>query len=112
MLDMEEVTKDIDLSHKEKLIIDQLDSNDYLYTQTFNFIYNHYLVNFLMSKSNHFLVLKAVYLEKIDFPKWKLANYCNISKTSLYDYRNDIINCFYTCLKENIAIKEISNTKG
>ncbi len=112
MLVMKSHTKDRELTKKEKIIIDQINSNNQLYIKTFNFIYNHYFINYLMAKSNHFLVLKAVYIEKIDFPKWKLAHYCNISKTSLFDYRNDIINCFYTCLKENIAIKEISATKG
>lgn len=105
-------TKDRELTGKEKIIIDQLDANNYLYTKTFNFLYKHYFVNYIMSKSNHFLVLKAVYIEKIDFPKWRLANHCNVSKTCLFDYRNEIIDCFYTCLKENIAINEISFTKG
>lgn len=105
-------TKDRQLTKKEKHIINLLNSNDTLCLKTFNLVYSHYLINFLMSKSNHFLVLKAIYLDGIDFPKWSLANYCNISRTALFNYRNDIIDCFYTCLNENIVTAEISATKG
>ena len=109
---MNPLTKDRELTKKEKRIINLLSSNDNLYIRTFNLVYNHYLIDYLMSKSNHFIVLKAIYLDKISFPKWALANYCNISRSSLFDYRNDIIDCFYTCLKGNIATEEISTTKG
>ena len=109
---MNPYTKDRELTKKEKRIINLLHSNDNLYIKTFTLVYNHYWINYLMAKSNHFLVLKAIYLDKITFPKWALANYCNISRTTLFDYRNDIINCFDTCLKENIATEEISATKG
>ena len=105
-------TKDRELSKKEKRIINLLLSNDSLYAKTFALVHNHYLINYLMAKSNHYLVLKAIYLDKINFPKWALANHCNISRTTLFDYRNDIINCFETCLKENITMEEISTTKG
>lgn len=109
---MKHSTKDRQLTQKENHIINLLSANDTLYIKTFDLVYNHYLINFLMSKSNHFLVLKAVYVEKVPFAKWSLANYCHISKSTLFDYRNDIIDCFHMCLKENIVTEESSATKG
>lgn len=109
---MKTPTKERELSQEENLIISFINSDSKLHIKTFALVYNHYMINYLMFKSNHLIVLKAIYLENHNVPKWALANYCNMSKTTFYDYRHDIIDCFYTCLKENIALEELSLTKG
>ena len=106
---MKHFTNDTGLSKIEysikKLIISEKHFSD-----IFNFIYKHYLIDYSMKKSNIFLVLKAIYIENINMPAWKIADYCYISRTSLFDYRHEIIDCFYTCLNQNIIFEEIALT--
>ena len=99
------------LRDKENYIINSIKS-DQLFFDNFLFLYKHYLLNFRMGKSNHFPVLKAIYIENLNLPAWKLAYHCNISRTVLFDYRNDIIDCFYFCLNNNIIFEEVAFTKG
>ena len=108
---MEIITKERDLTKHEN-IIKNLIASDKRYADAFHLVYNHYRLDYLMGKSNYFLVLKAVYIENINLSKWKLAQYCKVSRTSLFDYRHDIIKFFYTCLNEIIINKDIAVTKG
>ncbi len=112
MIAMKRTTKDRVLTAKETHIENLINSGDKRYLDAFNFVYQHYQVDYLMNKSNHFLVFKAIYIKKLKLPKWKMALYCHVSRTTLFVYRHDIIDCFYTCINENVATEEISITKG
>ena len=109
---MGKFTKDRELTRKENLIKELVYSNDKCYYDTFKSVYNYYRLDYLRGKSNYFLVLNAIYIENVKLPHWELANYCNVSKTTLYDYRHEIIDCFYTCLNNNVVFEEIAITKG
>ena len=109
---MEKFTKDRKLTKKENLIKKLITSNDCRYYETFYLIYNYYRLDYLRGKSNYFLVFNAIYIENKKLSHWNLADYCHVSKTSLYDYRHEIIDFFYTCLNYNITMKEVAITKG
>ena len=109
---MKKLTKERNLASKETVIKNLINSNDKFSVDAFNFIYNHYRLDYLIGKSYYFLVLKAIYIENVDLPKWKLAQYCNVSRTTLFEYRHEIIDCFYTCLKERITLGELAITKN
>lgn len=99
---MEFFTKDASLKEKES-VIKNLIKNDNKVAQTiFYNIYHHFLLEYEMQKSNQFTVFCAIYVNDINVPAWKLANHCNVSRTTLFNYRNDIIKYFETCLDKKI----------
>ncbi len=108
---MEKFTKDRELTRKENLIKDLIRTNDQYY-EVFTLLYNYYRLDYLRGKSNYFLVFKAIYIENIKLKHWNYADYCHVSKTTLYDYRHEIIDFFYTCLNDNISLEEIAITEG
>lgn len=109
---MERPTKDKVLTEKENYIKELISAGDKRYINTFNLIFNYYRLDYLRNKSNYFLVFKAIYIEKVKLPNWELADYCHVCKSTLYDYRNKIIDFFYSCLNNNITMEEIAITKG
>ena len=109
---MEKFTKDRELTEKENLIKELVYSNNKHYYDAFNSVYNYYRLDYLRGKSNYFLVFNAIYIENVKLSHWNLAEYCHVSKTTLYDYRHEIIDCFYTCLNNNVVFEEIAITKG
>ncbi len=108
---MEIFTKDMELSKKENLIKDLIKSNDKRYLDAINLIFNYFRFDFLRGKSNYFLVFKAIYIDNVILPNWELANHCHVCKTSLYDYRNEIIDLFFLCLNDNITMEKITLKK-
>ncbi len=108
---METSTKDRDLTKKETAIKQAIHSDNKQYFDVFILIYNYYYLDYLFGKSNYFLVFNAVYVENKKLSNWELANYCHVCKTSLFNYRNTIIDNFYTCLKNNITLQEVAVTK-
>lgn len=108
---MEIFTKDRDLTKKENLIKRAVCSGNKIYFDIFNLVYNYYRIDYLLGRSNYYLVFNAVYIENKKLPNWELADYCHICKTSLFNHRNSIINDFYTCLNNNIVIQEVAVTK-
>ena len=109
---MEIIAKERDLTKQENIIKNLIASDDKRYADAFHLVYNYYRLDYLMGKSNYFLVLKAVYAENVNLSKWKLAQHCKVSRTSLFDYRHDIIKCFYISLNEIIIKEDIAVTKG
>ncbi|MBE5734484.1 MAG: hypothetical protein E7347_05500 [Clostridiales bacterium] len=109
---MKESTKEDFLRNKENKIISLITCGDNLYVQAYNFLYNHYFLKELSSGCSIITVFKAIYIKKLSLPAWKLANYCNISRTTLFNYRNEIVNNFNTCLSESFPLPEIVFTKG
>ena len=109
---MKKATKEDFLRNKENKIKAQVSNGDQLYVQAYNFLYNYYSLKSLSSGSPVLLVFEAIYVKKLILPAWKLANHCNVSRTSLFNYRNEIVNNFNTCLTKSFSISEIAFTKG
>ena len=109
---MEKFANDNLLSDRENRIKELINSGDKRYLDVFTFIYRYYKFNYRLRKSNHYLVFKAIYIENLELTKWNIANYCHLSESSFYRLRNEIIDCFYTCLEENYIFEEIAITKG
>ena len=107
---MEKLTKERKLAREETYIKNLILSNNKCYVDAFNFIHDHYLLDYLLGKSNYFSVFKAIYIENITLPKWKLAQYCNVSRTTLFDYRKDIIRCFHTYINTHASLDETALT--
>lgn len=99
------------LRNKENKIKLLLSRGEISFINAFNFLYKYYSLNETVGKAPVFPVFEAIYIKNIDLPAWSLANYCNISRSTLFNYRNDIINDFNICLSENIINNVIAPTK-
>ena len=104
MYDMEKLTKERELTAKEIHIKNLINSKDERFVSAFSFIQKHYRIDYILGKSNHYLVFKAIYISNIDIPKWKMAICCHVSRTTLFVYRHDIIKCFNTYINENLLM--------
>ena len=81
-------------------------------TKTFNFLHSYYMLNELSGKTPIISVFEAIYIKKLNLPAWKLANKCNLSRTTLFNYRNAIVKDFYICLSQGVIFEETSTTDG
>ncbi len=109
---MKRVTKEYLLRNKENKIIARIANGDQLYVQIYKFLYNYYFLRAISNGTPVMIVFEAIYIKKLSFPAWKLANSCHISRTTLFNYRNEIVNAFNTCLTNSFPISEIAYTKG
>ncbi len=101
------------LRDKEKAIKNLLSLRESKYIEIFKFLYKYYSLINLTGKEPILPVFQAIYIEDKRLTAWKLAHHCNISRTTLFTYRNTIINDFNLCLTENfINYDEIAITKG
>ncbi len=100
-------TKDISLKDKENKIKELIRHNDRVAKNVFDSIYNYFSFGQKFQKSNHLIVFNAIYVNNINGPAWKVANYCNMSRTTLFNYRNNIIKYFEICLKENFVLDKL-----
>ena len=108
---MKGYTYDKSLSEKEEQILSLVYSGNEHYLNTFNFVHKFYRINYRLHKSNHLSVFKTVYIKKSKLPAWKLASSCNIAQSTLFRLRNEIVECFHTCLEdEQNTLKEIAVT--
>lgn len=105
-------TKENLLRNKENKIKNQIRNGKHPYIQIYKFLYNYYSLRTLSNGSLVSIVFEAIYIKSLSLPAWKLANYCHISRTSLFNYRNEIVNDFNTCLSKSFPISEIAFTKG
>lgn len=105
---MEKITKDYSLRDKEKWIISL--KNTY-YLDAFTFVHKYYRINYKLRKSSHYLVFQAIYIDKLKLPAWQLANYCKIAESTLFRLRNEIIECFYSYLEDEVISEEVAVTK-
>lgn len=103
-------TKEKFLRDKEKSIKNLMESGDTDFINVFNFLHKHYHLKYFAGDTPIFYVFEAIYIKRIKLPAWKLAQYCNLSRTALFNYRNKIINDFSICLRENIINEEIALT--
>ena len=81
-------------------------------TKAFHFLHKYYVLNNLSGKAPVLSVFEAIYVKNLNLPAWRLANSCNLSRTTLFNYRNAIVKDFYTCLTKNLINEEISITDG
>ena len=109
---MQTVTKEHFLRNKESTIKAQISNGNQLYVQIYEFLYKYYSLQRLSGGAPLMSVFEAIYIKKLSLPAWKLANYCHISRSTLFNYRNEIVNAFNTCLEKSFPISEIASTKG
>ena len=109
---MKKFAKEDFLRNKENKIKTLIYCGDHLYVKTYNFLYNYYFLKALSSGSPILTVFESIYMDNLSLPAWKLAIHCNVSRTSLFNYRNEIINNFYTCLENSFPLPEIVFTRG
>ena len=108
---MKSYTYDKSLGEKENQILSLVYSGNEHYLNAFNFVHKFYRINYRLHKSNHLAVFKTVYIEKSKLPAWKLASSCNITQSTLFRLRNEIVECFCACLEdERNMLKEIAVT--
>lgn len=105
------VTEEKLLREKENAIKTHINRGDVKFVNTFNFLRNHYALKNWAGKAPVLPVFEAIYIKNVHYPAWKLALYCNVSRSTLFNYRNAIINDFYLCLNENLLTEEIAITK-
>lgn len=105
------ITSEKFLRIKENKIKAFISHGDKQFIETFEFLYKYYTLKHLTGKAPIILVFDAIYVKKLVMPAWKLANYCNLSRTTLFNYRNEIIENFDTCLEENLINSQIATTK-
>ncbi len=108
---MDKFTKDRDLTRRENVIKEWIASGDKRYYNVLNSLYNYYRLDYLRGKPNYIFVFNAIYIDNVKLPYWELANYCHVCTSTLYDYRHDIIDFFYVCLRENVTTEEVAVTK-
>ena len=109
---MKKFAKEDFLRNKENKIKTLIYCGDHLYVKTYNFLYNYYFLKALSSGSPILTVFESIYRDNLSLPAWKLAIHCNVSRTSLFNYRNEIVNNFYTCLENSFPLPEIVFTRG
>ena len=112
IISMDKITKEDFLRNKENKIKSLIACGDSLYVQAHNFLYNHYFLKAMSNGSPILSVFEAIYIKNLSLPAWKLANYCHVSRTTLFNYRNEIINTFNTCLENSFLFPKIIFTKG
>ena len=99
------------LRNKENRIKLLLTNREISFLHAFNFLYNYYSFNNFAGKTPIFSVFEAIYIKNIKLPAWQLAIQCNISRSTLFNYRNAIVNAFYMCVNENIITDKVAITK-
>ncbi len=107
-----EITNEKFLREKENRIKLSISHGEIHFVATFNFLHKYYTLNTLTGKTPILSVFDAIYVENLDLPAWKLANYCHISRTTLFNYRNLIIKDFNICISKNLIFDEIAFTNG
>lgn len=109
---MEEILKEKYLRSKERKL-KALIKTDERYKKAFFKMYSYYEIDDKMNRSNVFTVLKKIYIDNVTKASWYLAYICNISRTTLFGHRNEMLKCFEVCLKmvDDEKIKEIAITK-
>lgn len=109
---MEKVTKEEFLRDKENNIKLQISLGNEDYANAFNFLHDYYIFKSLSDCSPELAIFDAIYIKRLDMPTWKLAQYCNVSRTTLFKYRNEIIKNFNICLTKNFIDNQTAFTKG
>ena len=99
------------LRDKENRIKLLLSRGDISFIKAFNFLYKYYSLDNVSGKTPVLSVFEAIYIKNIKLPAWRLAIYCNISRSTLFNYRNLIVSAFHMCINENIITDDVALTK-
>ncbi len=106
------ITNEKYLRNKENRIKSLISLGESKTKRIFNFLYKYYLLKDLSGQTPILPVFESIYIKNLTLPAWKLAQHCNMSRTTLFNYRNKIIQDFYLCLSKNLISEEIATTKG
>lgn len=99
------------LREKENRIKLLISHKEIQYIKAFTFLHKHYALKNLSGKAPMLSVFEAIYIKNLNLPAWQLAIYCNLSRTTLFNYRNAIVKDFYICLTENLINNKTNFTK-
>ena len=99
------------LRNKENRIKKSIHHGESVFTQTFDFLHKYYTLKDLSGDTPILCVFEAIYIQNVNIPSWKLAIKCNLSRTTLFNYRNQIVKDFYTCIDEHLIEFEVATTK-
>ena len=100
------------LRDKENRIKTLISHGEIRFIETFDFLHKYYVLNNLSGKAPVISVFEAIYIKNLNLPAWRLAICCNLSRTTLFNYRNKIINDFNKCLTENLVSEQTPTTDG
>ncbi len=92
---------------KEEKIIKLLEHGDEVATSAFRKVVFYYRVNDLKNNRNYCKLINNIYVKKTTAVKWVLANECNIGHSTLFRYRNEIVQTFYSCCDNQELSSEI-----
>lgn len=96
------------LKDKEAEIL-KLVETDERYKLAYQVVQFFYIIGYELNKSNGNEVFKRIYVEKVDVEQWQKAILCNMSRTTFFEYRHEIINCFEVCIKIIDKIRGVGN---
>lgn len=97
---MENLTNEKLLKIKEFHIYCLLDKNDVTAISVINNLNIYYFIEDLNKRTVYHKVFQHVYIKRTKTPKWKLAVLCNVSESTLFRIRRNIIDCFNICYDE------------
>ncbi len=106
-INIEALSSESLLSEKEKRI-KNLAKTDEFWELTYDNVKNYCELDNKINGTHFYTVFKAIYIDDIKMPKWKLTNYCNLSKSTLFDYRKEIIKFFKIFLEEDYVILKLN----
>ncbi len=97
---MKKITNDSYLKIREFYIYRLLDSDDQTAISVLEKLKIYYSIEDLNKKTVYYKVLNCLYIKRDTIPKWKLANLCNVSESTLFRIRRNILNYFLNCYDE------------
>ncbi len=97
---MENLTNEKLLKIKEFRIFCLIDNKDTAAINVINYLNIYYFIEDLNKRTVFHKVFDYVYVKRAKIPKWKLAIICNVSESTLFRIRRNIIDCFYICYDE------------
>ncbi len=97
---MKNLTNESLLKFKEIQVYRLLDKKDSVAIDVIEFLRTYYFIEDLNNKTVFSKVFDCVYIKRSKMPKWKLANLCNVSESTLFRIRRSIIDCFNICYNE------------
>ncbi len=97
---MENLTNEKLLRVKELRIYCLIDKNDLTAISVLKWLDVYYFIEDLNKRTVFHKVFIEVYIKRTKTPKWKLALLCNVSESTLFRIRRNIIDCFNICYDE------------
>lgn len=95
-----------DKENEIKLLISRRDNQC---INAFNFLHKHYVLKDLTGNKPILSVFESIYVNNVNVSAWKLAGDCNLSRSTVFNYRNIIVNDFNICLSTKFILDESNN---